>query len=71
MKLAGMRFAESVTDPAGRRNLTIGMVQHLWRSPVPFLGFYPPEGVKPGGKWREVSVQVADGKAKTIRGYYP
>ena len=35
------------------------------------LGFYPPEGVKPGGKWREVTVQVAEGKAKTIRGYYP
>jgi Ca-activated chloride channel family protein len=35
------------------------------------LGFYPPEGVKPGGKWREVTVQVDQGKAKTIRGYYP
>jgi Ca-activated chloride channel family protein len=35
------------------------------------LGFYPPEGVKPGGKWREVSVQTTGGKAKTIRGYYP
>lgn len=35
------------------------------------LGFYPPEGVKPGSKWREVSVQVGQGKAKTIRGYYP
>ncbi len=35
------------------------------------LGFYPPDGVKPGSKWREVSVQVSDGKAKTIRGYYP
>jgi Ca-activated chloride channel family protein len=35
------------------------------------LGFYPPEGVKPGGKWREVSVQVNAGRAKTIRGYYP
>ncbi|HVT03805.1 MAG TPA: VWA domain-containing protein [Thermoanaerobaculia bacterium] len=35
------------------------------------LGFYPPEGVKPGGKWREVNVQVTQGKAKTIRGYYP
>ncbi|MBK5259287.1 MAG: VWA domain-containing protein [Thermoanaerobaculia bacterium] len=35
------------------------------------LGFYPPEGVKAGSKWREVSVQVSDGKAKTIRGYYP
>jgi len=35
------------------------------------VGFYPPEGVKPGTKWRSVDVQVSDGKAKTIRGYYP
>ena len=35
------------------------------------LGFYPPDGIKPGGKWREISVQVSEGKAKTIRGYYP
>ena len=35
------------------------------------LGFYPPEGVKPGSKWREVSVNAGPGKAKTIRGYYP
>ncbi len=35
------------------------------------LGIYPPEGVKPGSKWREVTVQVGEGKAKTIRGYYP
>lgn len=35
------------------------------------LGIYPPEGVKAGSKWREVSVQVSEGKAKTIRGYYP
>ena len=35
------------------------------------VGFYPPEGVKSGSKWREVSVQVSEGKAKTIRGYYP
>jgi len=35
------------------------------------LGFYPPAGVKPGGKWREVNVQVSPGKARTIRGYYP
>jgi Ca-activated chloride channel family protein len=35
------------------------------------LGFYPPEGVKAGSKWRSVEVQVSDGKAKTIRGYYP
>ncbi len=35
------------------------------------LGFYPGEGIKPGSKWHEVSVQVGDGNAKTIRGYYP
>ncbi len=35
------------------------------------LGFYPPEGVKSGSKWREVTVQVGEGKAKTIKGYYP
>ena len=35
------------------------------------LGFYPAAEVKPGGKWREVTVQVAEGKVKTIRGYYP
>ena len=35
------------------------------------LGFYPADSVKPGSKWREVSVQVGEGRAKTIRGYYP
>ena len=35
------------------------------------LGFYLPNGVKPGSKWHEVSVQVGEGRAKTIRGYYP
>jgi Ca-activated chloride channel family protein len=35
------------------------------------LGFYPPAEVKSGGKWREVTVQTAEGKVKTIRGYYP
>jgi hypothetical protein len=45
MQLAGTRFAESVGDPRGRRNVTLGVIQHLWRSPVPFVGFYPPEGV--------------------------
>ncbi|HEV8433165.1 MAG TPA: VWA domain-containing protein [Thermoanaerobaculia bacterium] len=35
------------------------------------LGFYPPDGVKPGSKWHEVSVQVSEGRAKTIHGYYP
>jgi hypothetical protein len=46
MGLAGMRFAESSGDPAGRRNVALGVIQHLWRSPVPFVGFYPPEGVQ-------------------------
>ena len=35
------------------------------------LGFYPSADVKAGGKWREVTVQTAEGKVKTIRGYYP
>ncbi|MFL6246196.1 MAG: VWA domain-containing protein [Thermoanaerobaculia bacterium] len=35
------------------------------------LGFYPSAEVKSGGKWREVSVQTAEGKVKTIKGYYP
>jgi len=35
------------------------------------LGFYPPTGVKAGSKWREVTVQASQGRAKTIRGYYP
>ena len=45
MRLAATRFAETVGDPRGRRNVTLGVIQHLWRSPVPFVGFYPPEGV--------------------------
>jgi len=35
------------------------------------LGFYPSPDVKAGGKWREVTVQTAEGRVKTIRGYYP
>ncbi|HEX7191474.1 MAG TPA: VWA domain-containing protein [Thermoanaerobaculia bacterium] len=35
------------------------------------LGFYPADGIKPGSKWREVQVQVSEGRAKTIHGYYP
>ena len=46
MKLAGIRLADCVGNPEERRNVTIGVVKHLWRSPVPFIGFYPPEGVK-------------------------
>ncbi len=46
MQLAGIRFADCVGEPSGRRNVTLGVVKHLWRSPVPFIGFYPPEGVR-------------------------
>ena len=46
MRLAGTRYAESLGDARGRRNVTLGVIQHLWRSPVPFVGFYTPEGVK-------------------------
>ncbi|HYC60799.1 MAG TPA: VWA domain-containing protein [Thermoanaerobaculia bacterium] len=35
------------------------------------LGFYPSAEVKSGGKWREVTVRTAEGKVKTIKGYYP
>lgn len=49
MKLLAARYAEAVGDPAGRRNVTLGVIQHLWRSPVPFIGFYPPEGAKVTG----------------------
>ena len=35
------------------------------------LGFYPAPDVKTGGKWRELTVQVSEGKAKTIKGYFP
>ena len=35
------------------------------------LGFYPAPDIKPGSKWREVEVHVSEGKAKTIKGYFP
>jgi Ca-activated chloride channel family protein len=35
------------------------------------LGFYPSPDIKAGSKWREVTVQAAEGKAKTVRGYFP
>jgi hypothetical protein len=38
MRLAGARFAEPVGDPRGRRNVTLGVIQHLWRCPVLFVG---------------------------------
>lgn len=47
-----------------------GEIQNELRSQY-ILGFYPPVDVKPGSKWHELSVQVSEGRAKTIRGYYP
>jgi Ca-activated chloride channel family protein len=47
-----------------------GDIQNELRSQY-ILGFYPAEGIKPGSKWHEISVQAGDGTAKTIRGYYP
>jgi Ca-activated chloride channel family protein len=35
------------------------------------LGFYPSPDIKPGSKWRELTVQVEQGKVKTIKGYFP
>ena len=46
MRLSGLRYAESLGKGRGRRTVTLGVVKHLWRSPVPFIGFYAPEGVK-------------------------
>ncbi|MDP8952025.1 MAG: hypothetical protein M3N18_07280 [Actinomycetota bacterium] len=46
MRLAGTRYAESLGDARGRRNVTLGVIQHLWRAPVPFVGFYAPEDIK-------------------------
>lgn len=45
MRLNNVRYAETIGSSGGLRDLTLGVVQHLWRSPVPFIGFYPPEGV--------------------------
>lgn len=58
-----------IDDAAGLTKIYADIENELRSQYV--LGFYPPEEVKPGGKWREVTVQVSEGKAKTIRGYYP
>lgn len=58
-----------IDDAAGLTKIYADIENELRSQYV--LGFYPPEDVKPGGKWREVTVQVSEGKAKTIRGYYP
>lgn len=46
MRLSGTRYAESLGDARARRNVALGVIKHLWRSPVPFVGFYVPESVK-------------------------
>src|SRR5918998_4151870 len=46
MRLTATRYAESLGDVRGRRNVALGVIQHLWRSPVPFVGFYSPEGIR-------------------------
>jgi hypothetical protein len=50
MRLSAVRFAETIGDARGRRNAALGVVSHLWRSPVPFVGFYAPEGIKIAGR---------------------
>ncbi|MGN6183398.1 MAG: VWA domain-containing protein [Thermoanaerobaculia bacterium] len=57
-------------DNAGELSKIYTDIQNELRSQY-LLGFYPPAEVKAGGQWREITVQVAEGKAKTIRGYYP
>ena len=46
MKLSNTRFAETIGEVGGRRNVALGVIRHLWRAPVPFVGFYAPEGQK-------------------------
>jgi VWFA-related protein len=57
-------------DRAEELNRIYTDIQNELRSQY-ILGIYPPEGVKPGSKWREINVLVSEGKTKTIRGYYP
>ena len=46
MKLSNTRVAETIGEVGGRRNVALGVIHHLWRAPVPFVGFYAPEGQK-------------------------
>jgi Ca-activated chloride channel family protein len=57
-------------DSAGDLSKVYEQIHQELRSQY-ILGFYPPAEVKSGDKWREVRVETAEGKAKTIRGYYP
>ena len=62
----GVYYVDQVTD----LKRIYDQIQGELRSQY-LLAFYPPENVKPGSKWHSVTVQVSEGKAKTIRGYYP
>ncbi|HEX8173471.1 MAG TPA: VWA domain-containing protein [Thermoanaerobaculia bacterium] len=57
-------------DNAGELSKIYTDIQNELRSQY-VLGFYPSADVKAGSRWREVNVQVTEGKVKTIRGYYP
>jgi len=57
-------------DQAHELQRTYGEIQEELRSQY-ILGFYPSDEIKPGGKWRELTVQVNEGKTKTIKGYFP
>ena len=59
-------YIDQVTD----LNRIYDAIQNELRSQY-ILGFYPAESAKRDTKWHSVTVQVSDGKAKTIRGYYP
>jgi len=51
-------------------NRVYGDIQDELRSQY-ILGFYPAPDIKSGGKWRELTVQVNEGKVKSIKGYFP
>jgi Ca-activated chloride channel family protein len=57
-------------DQARELQRVYGEIQAELRSQY-VLGFYPGPEVKPGSKWREVTVQVDEGRVRTIKGYFP
>ncbi|HEX7191475.1 MAG TPA: VWA domain-containing protein [Thermoanaerobaculia bacterium] len=59
-----------VIDSASQLGKIYDDIENELRSQY-ILGFYPGGDVKPGGQWHNVTVQVTEGRAKTIRGYYP
>jgi Ca-activated chloride channel family protein len=57
-------------DQARELQRVYGEIQAELRSQY-VLGFYPAPEVKPGSKWHEVTVQVDEGRVRTIKGYFP